>query len=111
MERKNALYSDILEASPMPVQPKRTDRTASVALTLDPTEGKPPVGTVAFLHRMEGQVIQRAVEVIGNEAEALRWMGTPVRALNYATPISLLGSVEGPQAVLTVLGRLEHGIA
>lgn len=53
---------------------------------------------------------RRAKEVIGDEQEALRWLGTPVRALNYATPISLLGSEEGQQAVLKVLDRLEHGV-
>jgi len=56
-------------------------------------------------------VLRRAVEVIGDREQALRWMGTPVRALGYATPISLLSTVEGEQAVFTVLGRLEHGIS
>ncbi|MGC2657789.1 MAG: MbcA/ParS/Xre antitoxin family protein [Bryobacteraceae bacterium] len=55
-------------------------------------------------------IIERAAEVIGNQEKALRWLGTPVRALKYATPISLLGTREGQQAVLTVLGRLEHGV-
>jgi putative toxin-antitoxin system antitoxin component (TIGR02293 family) len=58
----------------------------------------------------EADIIRRAVEVIGNREYALRWLGTPVRALHYATPISILGSKEGQEAVLTVLGRLEHGI-
>jgi putative toxin-antitoxin system antitoxin component (TIGR02293 family) len=55
-------------------------------------------------------VTRRAVEVIGDRERALRWMGTPVRALGYSTPISLLSTVPGEQAVLTVLGRLEHGV-
>ncbi len=57
------------------------------------------------------KVMQRALEVIGDREQALRWMGTPVRALGYATPISMLSTVPGEQEVLTVLGRLEHGIA
>jgi len=56
------------------------------------------------------EILRRAVEVIGSEPEALRWMGTPVRALNYATPISLLHDPAGYEAVRVVLGRLEHGI-
>jgi len=40
----------------------------------------------------------------------MRWLGTPVRALNYATPISLLHDSQGRDAVLAVLGRLENGV-
>ena len=40
----------------------------------------------------------------------MRWLGMPVRALNYATPISLLHDPKGRKDVLTVLGRLEHGV-
>ncbi len=56
------------------------------------------------------EVLRRAVEVIGSEADAMRWMGTPVRALGYATPISLLHDASGYEAVRVVLGRLEHGV-
>jgi putative toxin-antitoxin system antitoxin component (TIGR02293 family) len=56
----------------------------------------------------ESRVIDRAVEVIGDKNEAMRWMGTPVRALDYATPVSLLGTRKGRQAIITVLGRLQH---
>jgi len=55
-------------------------------------------------------VIDRAIEVIGGRDEALRWLGTPVRALDYATPISLLGTPEGITRVQDVLGRMEHGV-
>ena len=56
------------------------------------------------------QVVTRATEVIGNADEALRWLGTPVRDLDYATPISLLGAPDGKNRVLVVLDRLEHGV-
>lgn len=55
-------------------------------------------------------VVTRAIEVIGDRIEAMRWLGTPVRALNYATPISLLGTPEGLTRVADVLGQMEHGI-
>jgi putative toxin-antitoxin system antitoxin component (TIGR02293 family) len=58
----------------------------------------------------ESAVIAQAVKVIGDKSEAMRWMGTPVRELNYSTPVSLLASAEGRDAVITVLGRLEHGV-
>jgi len=55
-------------------------------------------------------VFTRAVDVIGDEHKAMRWLGTPVRALNYVTPISLLDQPEGEHTVLAVLTRLEHGV-
>ena len=56
------------------------------------------------------RVYERACEVFGDETEAARWLGTPVRALAYATPVSLLASNAGAREVLTVLDRLEHGV-
>jgi putative toxin-antitoxin system antitoxin component (TIGR02293 family) len=58
----------------------------------------------------ESAVIERAVAVIGDEPVAMRWLGTPIRALGYATPVSLLHTPEGRDAVISVLGRLEHGV-
>jgi len=37
-------------------------------------------------------LINRATELMGGRDEALGWLGTSVRALDYATPISLLGT-------------------
>ena len=58
----------------------------------------------------EAEILHRATEVIGSKVEAMRWMGTPIRVLNYATPVSLLHTRKGREAVLSVLGRLEHGV-
>jgi uncharacterized protein (DUF2384 family) len=55
-------------------------------------------------------VINRAIEVIGDKKEGMRWLGTPVRALGYATPISRLNDLEGQTAVMNVLTQLEHGV-
>jgi putative toxin-antitoxin system antitoxin component (TIGR02293 family) len=58
----------------------------------------------------EAALFKRATEVIGNRDDAMRWMGTPVRALGYATPISLVHRAKGRKDVLAVLTRLEHGV-
>lgn len=55
-------------------------------------------------------LIARAVAVIGDREEALRWLGTPVRALGYATPIAKLATPAGTNAVLAVLDQLEQGV-
>ncbi len=56
------------------------------------------------------EMIARATEVIGSRDEAMRWLGTPVRALNFATPISILGTKDGVERVKDVLGQMEYGI-
>jgi hypothetical protein len=58
----------------------------------------------------ESAILDRAIEVSGDRGEAMRWMGTPVRALGYATPISLLHNVRGRKSVIAVLTQLEHGV-
>ena len=55
-------------------------------------------------------IVQRAIEVIGDREEAMRWLGTPVRALDFATPISRLHDPDGREQVLSVLAQLEHGV-
>jgi putative toxin-antitoxin system antitoxin component (TIGR02293 family) len=59
---------------------------------------------------VESSIVDRAIEVIGDKNEALRWLGTPVRDLDYATPVSLIATPKGRTAVLDVLGRIEHGV-
>ncbi len=56
------------------------------------------------------KILDRATEVIGDREQALRWLGTPVRALNFETPVSQLATLPGQEAVETVLTRLEHGV-
>lgn len=55
-------------------------------------------------------VIQQAIRVIGSREDAMRWLGTPVRALGFATPISRLHDSAGKDQVLSVLTNLEHGV-
>jgi uncharacterized protein (DUF2384 family) len=54
--------------------------------------------------------MERVIEVIGDLETAMRWLGTPVRALDDATPISRLQDLAGQEQVLAVLTQLEHGV-
>lgn len=56
------------------------------------------------------KTIARATEVLGNQDAAFRWLGTPVPALDYATPISFLTTHHGVIRVLDILTQMEHGI-
>jgi putative toxin-antitoxin system antitoxin component (TIGR02293 family) len=73
-------------------------------------QSAPTVPSLEVEDQAQVSVIRRTVEVIGDQPSAMRWLGTPVRALDYATPISLLHDDKGREAVLTVLGRLKHGV-
>jgi uncharacterized protein (DUF2384 family) len=55
-------------------------------------------------------LIVKATEVLGSRDAAMRWLGTPVRGLDFATPISLLGTKDGTDRVSDVLGQMEHGV-
>lgn len=55
-------------------------------------------------------VIAKAVEVFGSQEKAQAWLDRPNRALAGATPRSLFGTLEGREHVLTLLGRIEHGV-
>jgi putative toxin-antitoxin system antitoxin component (TIGR02293 family) len=56
------------------------------------------------------KTIARATEVLGDRDAAFRWLGTPVPALDYATPISVLGTPHGVTRVNDVLMQMEHGV-
>jgi putative toxin-antitoxin system antitoxin component (TIGR02293 family) len=70
----------------------------------------PRIRPVSVNAALLDKVLDRAIEVIGDREQALRWLGTPVRALNFATPVSQLSTAQGKEAVETVLTRLEHGV-
>ena len=56
------------------------------------------------------KAVARATEVFGDEEAAFRWLGTPVAALDYATPISCLNTHQGAMHVNDVLTQIEHGV-
>ncbi len=56
------------------------------------------------------RVVARAEEVPGERDAALSWMRSSNRALGGAAPPELLDTDLGLDAVLVVLGRIEHGV-
>jgi putative toxin-antitoxin system antitoxin component (TIGR02293 family) len=56
------------------------------------------------------KAVARATEVLGDRDAALRWLWTPVAALDYATPVSVLGASQGVTRVDDVLKQMEHGV-
>ena len=56
------------------------------------------------------KAVARAAEVFGDRDAALRWLGTPIAALDYATPVSILGTPQGLIRVNDVLTQMEHGV-
>lgn len=56
------------------------------------------------------RVLQRAIEVFGDRASALDWLKTANCVLDHVTPLSLLDTDLGAEAVLDTLGCIEHGV-
>jgi putative toxin-antitoxin system antitoxin component (TIGR02293 family) len=56
------------------------------------------------------RVAATAEDLLGSPAQAERWLKEPNPALGHATPLSLLDTDEGTQAVTDVLGRIEYGV-
>jgi hypothetical protein len=58
-----------------------------------------------------GELLGAALALFEFDAQATaRWLTQPARALAHAIPLSLTGSIEGQRQILTLIGRLEHGI-
>jgi len=51
-----------------------------------------------------------ATNVFGTEEKASTWLTRPHRILEGTSPIELLDTDLGTQAVEAMLGRLEHGV-
>ena len=45
-----------------------------------------------------------------NEANALRWLQTPVRGLGHKRPVDLLQEAKGQQQVIELIWKLENGV-
>jgi Protein of unknown function (DUF2384) len=69
-------------------------------------------GTASILDKLAlndiNDIVAAAKEVFGPES-GLRWLGTPVPALQYATPISLVETEAGRQKIHDALVNLTHG--
>ena len=56
------------------------------------------------------RTVERAEEVFEDAAAALAWLRQDNAALGGVTPLSLLDTDLGADAVLDTLGRIEHGV-
>lgn len=83
--------------------PQRTlTRRLSQASLLTPGESDRTV-------RM-ARVYANAVEMIGDEKNAIEWLGTPNRALGGEKPIDQLDTDTGARMVEDILGRIAYGV-
>ena len=56
------------------------------------------------------RIVERADEVFEDKDAALDWLKVPNAALGGVSPISLLDTDLGADAVINTLGRIEHGV-
>lgn len=55
-------------------------------------------------------LLSKAIDVLGNEKDALHWLQTPKRALGRQAPIDVAETDKGKQQVLALLTNIEHGV-
>lgn len=56
------------------------------------------------------ELLHRAVEFLGDNDAAARWLDTPSVALDGETPLDHATTEFGARDVIRLIGRLEHGI-
>jgi hypothetical protein len=111
---------------PAPKPSNETENVLTLTLLIEvsivsPEKIPQPTGVGAYYYQDMAQsladpstsidaLIDLVTEVLGDRETAFRWMGTPVQALNYATPISLLNNDDGFARVTNVLEQLQHGV-
>ena len=59
---------------------------------------------------MDEQVLARAIEVFETRENALEWLNSPIPTLGNRSPMSYLGTPDGIQRVLNLLGQIEWGL-
>lgn len=77
-------------------------RSASAAKTLDPNASDRALRLVS--------VTSQAIEVLGSQDAAERWLSSPAMGLDRRRPIDLLQSTEGTEMVKTLLTRMDYGV-
>ncbi len=55
-------------------------------------------------------VAEQAIEVLGSQEAAERWLAAPAMGLDQRRPIDLLQSSEGTELVKTLLTRMDYGV-
>lgn len=56
------------------------------------------------------KILDRGIEVFGDEKKFRRWLCSKIQALGNRRPIDVLRETGGKEQVLTILGRIEHGV-
>ncbi len=80
----------------------------------EPANASPKVETLNpnFSERLIklAEIIYRGKEVLGSEELLQQWMKAKIPALDNKRPLDYLATFTGQEYLLTILGRIEHGI-
>ncbi|NWL21892.1 antitoxin [Pseudomonas umsongensis] len=58
------------------------------------------------------KILHAANDLFEGDTKAVsRWMTTPVRGLGFKAPLAMLGTRVETEALLDLMGRLEHGVS
>ena len=77
-------------------------RSASATKTLDPNASDRALRLVS--------VTSQAIDVLGSQEAAERWLASPAIGLDRREPLHLLQSSEGTEMVKALLTRMDYGV-
>lgn len=63
-----------------------------------------------MLSTVDDDVIALAVQIMGSRDNAYVWLTSPAYGFGFQTPLDVLRTPEGKDAVIDELGRIAHGI-
>lgn len=66
--------------------------------------------TPKHIRHLRARLLNKAIDVLGTKEKATQWLDAPNRALENASPISLLDTNIGTQAAEAILTRIDYGV-
>jgi putative toxin-antitoxin system antitoxin component (TIGR02293 family) len=95
---------------------KPADVTRAVGISLRTVQRRTKAPKIRLSQEQSGrtwkfaEILAKATEVFGDQAEAENWLAKPAMALDERRPLDLLSSPAGVEMIEQLLGRLEHGV-
>ena len=113
-EIKAGLPAGIVDAlcRELDISRKELARVAGVAertLNRKIQEGRLNADQSERFNRM-AQMLNRTIEVLGSQEQAVRWLKTPRAYFGGKPPLDFADTELGSREVLNLLGRVEHGV-
>lgn len=83
---------------------------ARTALSTAALAGRTRARRLPTAPAIPAELLAKAIDTLGSDADARLWFGTPAIGLGQQRPADLLGTAAGRAAVANLLERMQHGV-